>query len=274
MAIYTVDAFVVIVLAFDAAIVGCANDVITAEAYVAVILLFVYVAATELYCIPVVNHDVAVLLLPIVILLLIPTPPVTTKAPVVDVVDAVVLDRVTIPPALIAPLTPTPPVITNVPVVVVVDAVFAVNVTALDAPNVVIPDSAPFNVKLVNAPILVIFGWAAVVKVPPKLVAFNAPLTPTPPVTTNVPVVVVVEAVPAVIVTAPEAPSVVTPDNVPAKVKLVSVPTLVIAVWAAVVKVPLNEVAVNVLIFVIFLDASRTNVLDASAVPGPVVKSL
>ena len=155
-----------------------------------------YVAATELYWTPVVNHDANARLPPIVILLLIPIPPVTTKVPVVVDVDAVPAVNVVAPATLkllnvpivvidvcddeantpfnevavtvdafIVPLTPIPPVTINVPVVVVVESVPFENLT-----------------------------------IPPALIA---PLTPIPPVTINVPFVVVVEAVPAAKLTIP-----------------------------------------------------------------------
>jgi hypothetical protein len=144
-----------------------------------------------------------------------------------------------------APPTPIPPVTTKAPVVVVVDAVAFVKETIPEAPIVVTPDRAPLKVKLVRVPTLVMFDWEAVDNVPDNVVAVNvvtpdnvpaivnelpvliAPPTPSPPLTTKAPVVVFVEAVAFVKETTPEAPNVVTPDRAPLNVKLVSVPKLV-----------------------------------------------
>ena len=59
---------------------------------------------------------------------------------------------------------------------------------------------------------------------------FVAPLIPTPPVTTTVPVVVEDDVVPAVKVTAPLADKEVTPVIPPVNVRLDNVPTAVIPV--------------------------------------------
>ena len=66
--------------------------------------------------------------------------------------------------------------------------------------------------------------------VPANVVAVRVPPTPTPPVITNAPVPVVVDAVLLVSVTTPEAPIVVAPEIAPERAKLVRVPTEVILV--------------------------------------------
>ena len=125
-------------LAFDAAIVGWANDVITADAYVDATLLLVYVAATELYWAPLVNHDA----------------------------------NVRFPPQLIAPPIPTPPVITKAPVPVVVDAVVFVKVTIPEAPNVVTPDNTPVPVKVKFPPTVTTLVEVSTLRISPPPLFF------------------------------------------------------------------------------------------------------
>jgi hypothetical protein len=143
-----------------------------------------------------VNLPVLAVVAPILILLIVPAVAgaiVTVPVPVGEIVTvafdglmfvvdvelnpANVLDS----PALTAPVNPIPPDTTNVPVVVVVDAVFCVNVTA------------PLAVNEVNAAELATLDPIGVFC---RLPAYNLSEIPTPPVTTNVPVVVDVDPVP------------------------------------------------------------------------------
>ena len=143
--------------------------------------------------------------------------PVTLNCGPVILQDANVL----FPPIFTLPLIPTPPDTVNAPVVLEVETVVSVI------------ETAPLDVNPVNVPIEVILVWAAVANVPVIVPVtdkapptFNAPPIPTPPVTINAPVDVVVEAVEFVI------------DTAPLDVNPVNVPTEVILVWAAVANVP------------------------------------
>ena len=92
---------------------------------------------------------------------------------------------------------------------------------------------------------------------------FVSPPIPTPPLTFNAPVDAVVDAVASVI------------EIVPLDVNPVNVPTDVTFPCAAVANVPvILPVTDKFLIDPISLFESTTNAFDASAVPGPVVKSL
>jgi hypothetical protein len=162
-----------------------------------------------------------------------PIPPDTTNVPVEVVVEAVFCVNVTAPlavklvnaaelatldpigvfcklPAYNLSDIPTPPVTTNVPDVVDVDPVFCVNVTAALAVNVVTAAELA-----VTDPIGVFC----------KLPAYNLSDIPTPPVTTSVPLVVLVDPVFCVSVTAALAVNVV---NAP--VLLVEAPILMLLI--------------------------------------------
>ena len=155
----------------------------------------------------------------------IPTPPSTMSAPVVELVEVVVLFRLVspvtsrVPPTLRFSATPTPPVTLRAPVVLDVDVVLLLNVTT---PSELI---AAILVDPVTS------------KAPPTL-RFST--TPTPPVTLRAPVVLDVDVVLLLNVTTPSeviAAIVVAPvtSMVPPTFKFSAIPTPPVTLRAPVV---------------------------------------
>ena len=194
-----------------------------------------------------------------------PKPPDTLKAPVVVLLDTVVLVIDTGPPifadtpTLIDPAIPTPPSTINAPAPILVDTfVFAIY-------------TWPLDINPANVPTDVILGWLAVANVPvilpatdniPPIYAF--PANPKPPDTLKAPVIVLFDEVVLVIITAPL-------DDRPFVINPVKLPSDVILGWLAVWIVPVKVTADKFLILEISLFESTINALLASAIPNVVI---